>query len=419
MKVQQRDLFEDDEPVVYSVSQITQSLRSVVNQSFGELVVEGELSNTRQPASGHWYLTLKDEKAQLGAVFFRKDAASLGFLPEDGLRVRAVGELDVYAPQGRYQLVVRRLEPVGQGSLELAFRQLCDRLRAEGLFAAERKKPLPRIPQRIALVTSGTGAAVRDMLTTLSRRWPVAAVSVVSVAVQGNAAPREIVQALEFLNRHQSVEVIIVGRGGGSLEDLWAFNDETVARAIVASTIPIVAGVGHEVDTTIADLVADQRAATPTAAAALVVPDQREVRQWLRSSQQRLAVALRRQSELQTERLQTLRRSYGLQRPRRLINDFRQQLDDASSELIRNMQTTLELRRRSCDGQSAKLQALSPRGVLERGYSYCVDEESGQVVALAAKTGEQQNVRLHFADGSVRGQLMGQLETMPPQQKGK
>jgi exodeoxyribonuclease VII large subunit len=219
------------------------------------------------------------------------------------------------------------------------------------------------------------------------------------------------------LNRHQSVDVVIVGRGGGSLEDLWAFNDENVARAIVASRIPVVSGVGHEVDITIADLVADQRAATPTAAATLVVPDQHEVRQWLRRSQQQLAVALRRQAALQIERLQSLRRSYGLQRPQRLIDDCRQRLLDSVSELQRAMDTSIALRQRSLEARSAQLRALSPRGVLERGYTYCVDEETGELVAAAIGTRPDQPVRLHFFDGAVRAQLRGQAVPATPRRK--
>jgi exodeoxyribonuclease VII large subunit len=403
--VQQRDLFESAQPLVYTVGQITQSLRRVIHQSFGEVVVEGELSNTKRHSSGHWYLTLKDESAQLGAVFFRREAASLRFHPEDGMRVRATGTLDVYAPQGRYQLLVRRLEPVGQGALELAFRQLCERLRREGLFEAGRKKPLPRIPQHIALVTSPTGAAVRDMLTTLARRWPVVRVSVVPVQVQGEQAPRDIVRALQFLDRHAEVDVIVLGRGGGSLEDLWAFNEEAVARAIAALHIPIVSGVGHEVDTTIADLVADARAATPTAAAAMVVPDRQEVHTWLQGVQRRLATALRRRSEQQATRLRSLLRSYGLRRPQLLIADFRRRLDERQERLGRAVHRLFEQRRDRQQGLAAQLRTLSPRGVLERGYTYCVDATSGHVVARADATHDDQDVRLHFADGVMPARM--------------
>jgi len=416
--VQQRDLFDTGQPVVYSVSQITQVLRRVLQQSLGEVVVEGELSNTKCHSSGHWYLTLKDQEAQLSAVFFRREAASMRFVPENGLRVRATGTLDVYPPQGRVQLILQRLEPVGQGALELAFRQLCDRLRHEGLFDDSRKKPLPRLPQHVALVTSPTGAAVRDMLTTLRRRWPVVAVSVVPVQVQGDQAPLDIVAALQFLNRHRSVDVIVLGRGGGSLEDLWAFNDERVARAMALSDIPIVTGVGHEVDTTIADLVADERAATPTAAAARVVPDQREVRAWIQQVRLRMAQALRRRSEGDAQRLQSLLRSYGLRRPQLLIDSFRQQLDERQERLVRGAGNLLESRRGRWDSLAGQLRALSPRGILQRGYSYCVDDSTGAVVTRAQETHPQQQVRVHFADGSVPARFTERAAVSTPASKG-
>lgn len=416
---QQRDLFDSGQQQVYSVSQITQELRRKITESFDEIVVEGELSNTKRHSSGHWYLTLKDAEAQLGAVLFRREAAALRFVPEDGVRVRATGRLDLYVRQGRYQLMIRQLEPVGQGSLELAFRQLCGRLQAEGLFDAARKQALPRVPQRIGLITSPTGAAVRDMLTTLERRWPLAQVSVVPVQVQGDVAPSEIVAALQFLNRHHSVDVIIVGRGGGSLEDLWAFNDERVARAIAVSEIPVVSGVGHEVDTTIADLVADQRAATPTAAATLLVPDQHDVKAWLQDTRQRLALALRKRSELERLRLQALQHSYGLRRPQLKIAESRLRLDDAAARLDSVLQSSLQSQKKAWAALAAQLRALSPQGILERGYTYCLDSTSGAVVARAASTQAKQNLLLHFADGTVPAQVVAALKKPPRAAKGK
>jgi exodeoxyribonuclease VII large subunit len=421
---QQRDLFDTGEQdpqqqPVYSVSQITHELRRTITERFDDIVVEGELSNTKRHSSGHWYLTLKDESAQLGAVMFRREAATVRFVPEDGMRVRATGKLDLYARQGRYQLMIRHLEPVGQGSLELAFRQLCKKLEAEGLFEAARKQALPRFPQHIALITSPTGAAVHDMLTTLQRRWPLAPVSVVPVHVQGELAPREIVAALEFLNRHHTVDVIVVGRGGGSLEDLWAFNDEQVARAIAASEIPVVSGVGHEVDTTIADLVADQRAATPTAAAALLVPDQHDVKVWVQDARQRMAVALRKRSELERLRLQAVQRSYGLRRPQLLIAECRQRLDDAVASLHAAHQSALELQKHKWTALVAQLRALSPRGILQRGYTYCVDSSTGKVVPRASETTVAQDLLLHFADGMVPTQVTAKLPPSQRSAKGK
>jgi exodeoxyribonuclease VII large subunit len=243
------------------------------------------------------------------------------------------------------------------------------------------------------------------MLTTLARRWPLTRVSVVPVQVQGDQAPGDIVRALQFLDRHAQVDVIVLGRGGGSLEDLWAFNEEIVVRAIAAMRIPIVTGIGHEVDTTIADLVADARAATPTAAAALVVPDRQEVHKWLQKERRRLAVALRRRSAHEAERLRALRRSYGLRRPRRLIADFQRRLEERRETLRRTLQRNIVQRREQYRNVAAQLRMLSPRGILQRGYTYCVDATTGQVVPRAASTRDGQDVRLHFADAVVPARL--------------
>jgi len=398
----QPDLFAGpSEPRGFSVSEINERVRRLLDEAFGEVHVEGEISGARQHASGHWYFTLKDAAAQLACVLFRSDAANLRFELQQGLRVRATGRLDLYTPQGKYQLKVRRLLPVGQGELELAFRQLKDKLQAEGLFAAERKKPLPRLPRRVALITSPTGAAVRDMITTLSARWPVAHILVVPVTVQGSGAAPEIVRALAFVNRVDGADVIIVGRGGGSLEDLWAFNEESVARAIAASRIPVVSAVGHETDTTISDFVADLRAATPTAAAALVAPHQEEVRLHVHTQLRRMAGALRRRAEVEQQRLQRLLQSYGFKRPGLLLQQHTQSLDAWHERLERGIRTHLERRGTELAARQGRLHALSPRGVLARGYTYCVDPETGSVVSRAARTRAQQRLHVHFADGTV------------------
>ncbi len=402
----QPDLFAAT-PRVYSVSEINAQVKRLLEEAFGEIEVEGEISNARQQASGHWYFTLKDAAAQLGCVLFRSDAANLRFDPEHGLHVRARGRLGLYAPQGKFQMQVRSLWPVGQGALELAFRQLKEKLQREGLFDLERKKPLPRLPRRVALVTSPSGAAVRDMVATLSARWPLLRIFVVPVAVQGDEAPSEIVRALAFLNRTAAADVIIVGRGGGSLEDLQAFNHEGVARAIASSRLPVVAAVGHESDTTIADFVADVRAATPTAAAALVVPHRDEVQRHLELRLRRLALGLRKRSEVERLRLQRCLRSYGLRRPRLLLAEAAQGLDGRQERLQRGFAVLLERRNGALALVQARLQALSPQGVLQRGYSYCVDADSGAVVPRAAQTHPQQRLRLHFADGTAAARVEG------------
>ncbi len=390
---------------VYSVSEINERVKRLLEAAFGDVDVEGEISNIRRQASGHWYFTLKDAQAQLQCVLFRSDATKLRFEPEHGLHVRARGRLGLYAPQGRYQLQVRTLHPVGHGALELAFRQLKDKLQREGLFEAQRKKPLPRLPRRVALVTSPTGAAVRDMVATIAMRWPLLHLRIVPVAVQGENAPGEIARALAFLDRNDVADVVILGRGGGSLEDLSAFNDERVARAIAASRLPIVSAVGHETDFTIADFVADARAATPTAAAALVVPDREEVRRGLAASLRRMAMALRKQSDIERHRLQRSLDSYGLRRPQLLIAQHLQSLDASQERLQRALATRLERLTATMNAARGRLSALSPRGVLERGYVYCIDPKSGDVVARAAGTHPRQRLHLHFADGMAPARI--------------
>ena len=260
-------------PRILTVTELAGAIRDVLAQSVGAVWVAGELSSVKRAASGHLYFTLKDELSQLSAVLFRSGAQTLPFEPTDGLEVVARARVVVYPPRGALQLTIDHLEPRGLGALRLAFEQLKGRLEAEGLFDAARKRPLPRIPRTVGVVTALGGAAVRDVITTLRRRWPAARVLVRPVLVQGAGAARDIAAAIGDLGRVRGVDVLIVARGGGSLEDLWAFNEEPVARAIAASRMPVVSGVGHEIDFTIADFVADLRGATPTAAAAAVVPE--------------------------------------------------------------------------------------------------------------------------------------------------
>jgi exodeoxyribonuclease VII large subunit len=405
----QADLFAAPGPPIYRVREINEAVRALLDEGFGEVTVEGEISNAKQQAaSGHWYFSLKDDAAELQAVLFRSDAQALRFQPENGLLVHARGRLGVYVRRGAYQMQVRALQPVGQGALELAFRQLCARLEAEGLFDPARKLGLPRLPRRIAVVTSPTGAAVRDVLTTLAARWPLARIVLLPVQVQGDAAPREIVQALRLVDRARAADVVLLVRGGGSLEDLWAFNDEAVARAIVASMTPIVTGIGHETDVTIADLVADRRGATPTAAAVLVVPSRDDARHWLDQVDVRGARALRRRLELPRQQLETLLRSYGLRRLRFLVPEHRQTLDARSERLERAARAGLARALERWQARSDQLQALGPRRVLARGYAYVVDAATGAVVsrADAARTG--QDVRVVFADAARAARITGE-----------
>ncbi|MCK6459171.1 MAG: exodeoxyribonuclease VII large subunit, partial [Planctomycetes bacterium] len=275
------------------MGELQAAVRDFLEQEFGRVWVEGELSGVKRPQSGHVYFALKDEKARLDVVLWRSSAARLKFQPEDGLVVRVRGRLTVYAPQGRYQMEADAIEPVGAGPLQIAFEQLRKRLEAEGLFDPARKRPLPAFPRRVALVTSPSGAAVKDLIHVASRRWPPLELVVVPVRVQGAGAAEEIAAGIRLADA-RGFDVLVVGRGGGSLEDLWAFNEEPVARAIFLAKTPVVSAVGHEVDVTISDLVADVRAATPSAAAELVTPDRAEVMGGLRGTGQRLTRAVRR-----------------------------------------------------------------------------------------------------------------------------
>ena len=263
--------FESQSPKVYSISVLTEEIKDLLEENFDFVWVEGEISNFRKPTSGHCYMVLKDEKAQLRAVMFRTQSRYLKFTPEDGMKVLAQGRIVVYQPRGEYQIILDYLEPIGVGAFALAFEQLKKKLAAEGVFDEAIKKPLPFLPQRVAVITSPTGAAIRDFLKVIERRFANIEITIVPVMVQGDEAPKEIVEALKTVNRELDVDVIVLTRGGGSLEDLWAFNQEELARAIRASRIPVVSAVGHEIDTTISDLAADLRAPTPSAAAELVV----------------------------------------------------------------------------------------------------------------------------------------------------
>ncbi len=338
-----------DEPAtgrVWTVSELTGEVRALLGEVFEDVCVLGEVSNLARPRSGHVYFNIKDEGAQIRAVLFKGDARRVVFDLENGLAVRARGSIDVYAARGEYQLIVRQVEPEGIGALELAFRQVVARLSAEGLFDPDRKRPLPAYPARIAVVTSPSGAAVRDFLQVSGRRWPSAEILIVPSRVQGPGAAEELADALALANRVAGVDFVVLARGGGSLEDLWAFNEEVVARAIFHSKVPVVSAVGHEVDVTVSDLVADFRALTPTDAAARCVPDAAEVRQGLDATRDRLARAV----------------SEPARRARLEANSLRDRLHRA---LARD----LDRRRQSLARAAAQLDALSPLKVLARGYS--------------------------------------------------
>ncbi|MBI4636172.1 MAG: exodeoxyribonuclease VII large subunit, partial [Candidatus Rokubacteria bacterium] len=347
---------------VVSVSELTAQLRALLEERFPAVWVEGEISNFRQYPSGHAYFTLKDESAQLRCVLFRARQRRIRFEPADGLHVLAFGSVEVYAARGEYQLVVELLEPRGLGALQLAFEQLKARLAEEGLFDAARKRPLPRFPRKIGIVTSPAGAAIRDMLRVIGRRFGELSIVIAPARVQGEGAAEEIAAGLRDLNAVGDVDVIIVGRGGGSLEDLWAFNEEVVARAIAASKVPVISAVGHEVDVTIADFVADLRAPTPSAAAELVVREKQSVVESLAELRARLTRAIVRRLEGDRARLESLRHRRVLTDPARALRDVERRLDDARARLRHAAAAALRRARHRTELVTAGLRAAGPGG---------------------------------------------------------
>lgn len=387
-------------PVV-TVSELTRCIKEFLEGTFPAVCVQGEISNCSRAGSGHIYLTLKDDDAQIRAVIWRSTAARFKFEVEDGLAVVATGPIEVYEARGTYQLIVERLIPQGMGALELAFRQLHDRLAAEGLFDVERKRPLPRFPKRVALITSPSGAAVRDMIQVISRRWTGTDIVILPVAVQGVGAAQEIAGALNIVHRIPGVEVVITGRGGGSLEDLWAFNEEIVARAIFACRIPVISAVGHEIDVSISDLVADRRALTPSEAGELVVPHRNEVQAEFDRLRQRMLSALRRRATEARARIDAFASRRVFRRPLDRIQDLAHRLDELHDRLRRASSGRLELARQKLGAVSGALDALSPLGVLSRGYSITRTKGAGAVIKDAGQLNSGDEIETILNAGRV------------------
>ncbi|MBI5378728.1 MAG: exodeoxyribonuclease VII large subunit [Nitrospirae bacterium] len=430
---------------IFTVSALTRLLRESLEEAFPDVWVEGEVSNLRVPQSGHCYFTLKDEGAQIRAVFFRNASRLLRFELLDGLAVIARGRVSVYAPRGEYQIVVEYLEPKGIGALQLAFEQLKERLAREGLFDPERKRPLPMLPRRVGIVTSPTGAALRDMLQILERRYANLEILIYPVPVQGASAAPAIAQAVAELGERGDLDVLIVGRGGGSLEDLWAFNEEIVARAIAACSVPVISAVGHETDFTIADFVADLRAPTPSAAAELVIGRKEDLAATVATQRQRLALAFRRRfegwrlrlqgemralpdvgraldrfrqrlDELQErlaeapgrrfaqlrERLATRRGRLEYQSPRARLERLRLALGEMRKGIRMAVTQRLRLARKEWEGVSLRLDALSPLAVLARGYSITRRVPSQAVVRDASEVSPGEEVAICLHRGGLR-----------------
>jgi exodeoxyribonuclease VII large subunit len=392
---------------VLSVSQLTSYLRQLLesDEILQDIWVRGELSNVSKPSSGHLYFTLKDADAAVRCVMWRNAAERLGFDPREGTAVEAHGSMGVYEVSGQVQLYVDTMQKAGEGALYQEYLRLKAKLEGEGLFDVEVKRPIPELPGVIGIVTSPTGAALQDMLDTLRRRFPIAEVVLSPTSVQGAEAPAEIVAALNRLNQLVKPDVILIGRGGGSIEDLWAFNDESVVRAVAASDAPVISGVGHETDFTLTDFAADQRAPTPTAAAEIATPDQVELMAAVMEFANQHTTLLR-------EHLADLRWELGqlqsaLERlsPRHAVDTYRQRLDEVVLRLIRAVRARLETKRLKLENLQNALRSLSPQAVLNRGYALVTREKDGQIVKRAEQVYPGEGVHIQVSQGSLDAQV--------------
>ncbi len=416
-----------NEQLVLEVSQVNSYIKEMLDADglLGGLCIRGELSNYKKYPSGHHYFTLKDGQSQLKCVMFRSSAMRLRFRPENGMMVQAAGRITVYPRDGVYQLYCVAMTPEGAGDLAVAFEQLKKKLAAEGLFDPAHKKPIPAYPHQIAIITSAAGAAVHDMLRIIRHRYPLAEVKLLPVRVQGEEAAGEIAAALDYANRYQLADLIITGRGGGSMEDLWAFNEEVVARAIYRSKIPVISAVGHEPDVTIADYVADLRAATPSNAAELCTPDQQDLRQKITAAQTRMASLLSRQLKNCRTQLELRKNARVLQSPENYLADRRQTLDVLTEKLGRTMANRLAKEagqlalcrqrlstaenavlageRKRLETSAARLDAMSPLKVLSRGYSITENNRGAAIVSASSlHPGDHITIRFHRGSADAR-----------------
>jgi exodeoxyribonuclease VII large subunit len=387
---------------VLTVSDITRQIKLSLETKFPRVWIQGEISNFKQHTSGHLYFTLKDEGAQISAVMWRSRVASLPLLPEDGMKVIVRGSITVYPPRGNYQIDCDQIQPVGVGELQLAFERLKKKLADEGLFDPAHKKPIPEYPERIGIITSITGAALQDFRSVLARRFPTVEVVLSPVRVQGTGAAEEIASAIVDMNEYGNIDVLIVGRGGGSLEDLWPFNEEVVARAIYNSRIPVISAVGHEIDFTIADFVADLRAPTPSAAAELAVKDRSELIEVLRNIWYTIAGAVEDKVELLRDSIKSLTSSHALNRPKDLLREASQRTDELERRLATSFSHSLTMARERHRSLNQRLEALSPPAVLARGYA--IVRKAGEVVTSARRlhTGDSATIQFHDGEKKTR-----------------
>lgn len=393
---------------ILTVTELTRQIKGVLELGFTNVWVQGEISNFKLHTSGHLYFSVKDEQSQISAVMWRSRAGQLRFRPQDGMKVMVRGNITLYEPRGSYQIDCQQIQPLGKGELQIAFDQLKQRLHEEGLFSEGRKRPLPEFPQRIGIVTSPTGAAVQDMISVFTRRFPGIELIIVPVKVQGIGAAEEISAGIALLNEHQSVDVIIIGRGGGSLEDLWAFNEEVVARAVFTSKIPVVSAVGHEIDYSISDFVADLRAPTPSAAAELTVKDKTDVVELIRNYCYTMSNSMTNSIESYKNTISHLTKSYSFNRPNDLIRQRNQHVDELRRRLEQSLVHRVQLIRQHTSSFTSRINSLNPRSVLKRGYAIVKQKDS--VISSAGEVLKHSNGTIEFHDGSVLVEFKGRKE---------
>jgi len=416
-----------DKRKIYGVGELTRLIKNTLEDKVGEVWVEGEVSNMRRPASGHWYFTVKDENAQLSAVMFRNCQGDARFELKEGIKIRVFGLISVYEKSGQYQMIARVIEPAGAGALQAVFEALKKKLSNEGLFDAARKKPIPLLPQHIGIVTSPTGAAIHDILNVIDRRFSNLYIALFPVRVQGDGAASEIAEAIDFFNSEGKTDVLIVGRGGGSLEDLWCFNEEIVARAVARSKIPVISAVGHEIDFTICDFVSDLRAATPSAAAEVMVGQKTDFENNLANYSHSLTRAVREQAQNLKARLSAAKKSYAFREPGNILRQMRERLnhilnridsglqgvlrerqqtaDELILRLTHSLKSTFQFRKTDLKRLHTQLQCISPMVVLERGYSITYGR-NGSILKSASQTRIGEQILTRLASGTFKSKVI-------------
>jgi len=396
------------EAKIYTVSRITKYIKNLFENDYNlqNVWILGEISNFKLHSSGHMYFVLKDQESQIKGVMFKGNNLSLRFMPQDGMKVKVRGDISVYERRGEYQLYVKEIVEAGKGELYLAFERLKEKLKAEGLFSDEFKKKLPLIPKNIAVITSPTGAAIRDVLTISLRRFPNLSILVVPSLVQGTLAAQEIAKKIDFLNKHfNNLDFIILSRGGGSLEELWAFNEEILARSIYNSKIPIVSAIGHETDFTISDFVADLRCPTPSAAAEMTIPDKSSLINNLNLLNSKLNKAIKRNLELKVENINSINKSIQYQGPENKINQYYQYIDEFSVRIKLRIKHQIELYEEKIKKDKQRLDSLNPGAVIERGYSICRKIPGKEIIKRLNQVEIGNEIEIIISDGKMLGKV--------------